>query len=83
MEKKQLCKPPNLQDIKMEMESDDGYGEIFPEMFKVLNILLVLPVRTASFKCSLSQMKLVKTRLGSRLNEACKDKAEEQVKLSL
>ena len=64
----------------MEMESDDGYGDIFPEMFKRLNILFVLPVRTASVKCSLSQMKLVKTRLRSRLNEACKDKAEEKIK---
>ena len=64
----------------MEMESGDGYGDIFPGMFKPLNILLVLPVRIASVKCSLSQMKLVKTRLRSRLNEACKDKAEEQIK---
>ena len=80
MEKKQLCKPPTLQGIKMETESDDGYREIYPEMLKVLNIWLVLPVRTASVKCCLSQMKLVKTKLRSRLNEACKDKAEEQIK---
>ena len=52
----------------MEMESDDGYGDIFPEMFKLLNILLVRPVRTASVERSLSPMKLIKTRLRSRLN---------------
>ena len=80
MEKKQLSKPSTLQEIKMEMESGDGYGDIFPEMFKLSNILLVLPVGTASVERSSSQIKLVKTGLRSRLNEACEDKAKEQIK---
>ena len=73
LEKMQLSKPPTLQEIKMELEFGDGCGDIFPEMFKLLNILLVLPVGIASVERFFRQMKLVKTRLRSRLNEACKD----------
>ena len=69
MKKNQLSKPPTLQEIKMEMESCDGYADIFPEIVKLLNILLILPVRTASVQCSFSQMNLVKTRLRSRIND--------------
>ena len=67
MKKNQLSKPPTLQEIKMEMESCDGYADIFPEIIKLLNILLVLQVGTASVKRSFSQMKHVKTRLRSRI----------------
>ena len=67
MKENQLSKPPTLQEIKM--ESCDGYADIFPEIIKLLNILLVLPVGTASVERSFSQMKLVKTRLRSRIND--------------
>ena len=53
----------------MELESCVGYADIFPEIIKLLNILLVLPVRTASVKHTFSLMKLVKTRLRSRIND--------------
>ena len=69
MKKNQLSRPPILQAIKMEMESCDGHADIFPEIIKLLNILLVLPVGTASVERSFSQMKLVKTRLRSRIND--------------
>ena len=76
MKKNQLSKPPTLHEIKMEMESCDGYADIFPEiikllniLLKLLNILLVLAVGTASVERSFSQMKLVKTRLRSRIND--------------
>ena len=69
MKKNQLSKPPTLQEIKMEMESCDGCADIFLEIIKLLNILLVLPVGIASVKRSFSQMKLVKTRLRSRIND--------------
>ena len=69
MKKNQLSKSPTLQEIKMEMESCDGYADICPEIIKLLNILLVLPVGTASVERSFSQMKLVKTRLRSRIND--------------
>ena len=53
----------------MEMESCDGYTDIFPVIIKLLNILLVLRVGTASVEGSFSQMKLVKTRLRTRIND--------------
>ena len=53
----------------MEMGSCDGYADIFPEIITLLNILLFLPVGTASVECSFSQMKLVKIRLRSRIND--------------
>ena len=69
MKKNQLSKPPTLQEIKMEMEPCDGHADIFPEIITLLNILLVLPVGTASVERSFSQMKLVKTRQRSRIND--------------
>ena len=69
MKENLLSKPPILQAIMMEMESCDVYVDIFTEIIKLLNILLVLPVRTASVKCSYSLMTLVKTRLRSRIND--------------
>ena len=41
---------------------------IFPEMLKLINIMLTLPVGTATVERSLSQMKMIKTRLRNRLN---------------
>ena len=42
---------------------------MFPNIFKLLDILLTLPVGTATLEHSFSQMKMVKTRLRSRLND--------------
>ena len=67
---KQDSKIPTLQEIKAHMELGDGYADLFPEMFELLNILLALPLGTASVERSFSQMKLVKTRLRSRLNDS-------------
>ena len=58
-------KAPSMQEIKVEMESN--YSVIFPEIFKIMNILLVIPVGTASVERSFSQMKTIKTRLCNRL----------------
>ncbi len=52
------------------MESTNAYTDIFPEIFKLLNILLTLPVGTATVERSFSQMKLIKTRLRSRISDA-------------
>ena len=38
-------------------------------MFKLLNIVLTLPVGTASVELSFSYMKLIKTRLRNRLSD--------------
>ena len=68
-EKQKLSKPPTLQDVKVEMESNASYTDIFPELFKLLDILLALPVGTATVERSFSQMKLVKSRLRNRIND--------------
>ena len=47
----------------------DAYGGIFPEMFKLINIMLTLPVGTATVERSFSQMKMIKTRLRNHLND--------------
>ena len=49
------------------MAGSDAYTDIFPEIFKLLNILLTLSVGTATVERSFSQMKLVKTRLRSKI----------------
>ena len=51
------------------MESTNAYTDIFPQIFKLLNILLTLPVGTATVERSFSQMKLVKTRLRNRVSD--------------
>ena len=61
---------PSLQDVKVRMEVSGAYTGIFPEMFKLLNIILVLPVGTASVERSFRRMKQIKTRLCNRLNDA-------------
>ena len=52
------------------MEASGAYSRIFPEIFKLLNILLVLPVGTATVERSFSHMKQIKMRLRNRLNDA-------------
>ena len=69
VEKRKLSNPPTLQEVKEEMESTNAYTDIFPEIFKLLNILLTLPVGTATVERSFSQMKLVKTRLRNRVSD--------------
>ena len=56
-------KPLTMQEIKKEMESGSSYSNIFLETFKLMNILLTLPIGTASVERSFSQMKMIKTRL--------------------
>ncbi len=46
-----------------------AYSGIFPETFKLLNIILVIPVGTASVERSFSAMKLIKTRLCSGITD--------------
>ena len=52
------------------MEASGAYTGLFPEMFKLFNIILVLPVGRASAERSFSQMKQIKARLCNRLNDA-------------
>ncbi len=59
-----------MQDIKVEMESSDAYTEIFPAIFTLMNLILSLPVGTATVERTFSQMKLVKTRLRNRISDS-------------
>ena len=69
MEHRKDLVSPSMQDILAEMEKSHTYEGIFPETWKRLNIMLALPVSTASVERSFSQMKLIKTRLRSRLSD--------------
>ena len=42
----------------------------FPKTFKIVNILLVLPIGTALVEWSVSDLKMIKTRLRSHLSES-------------
>ena len=64
---KKITSPPSLQNIKATMET--SYAYIFPETFKMMNIFLVLPIGTASVERSFSHLKMIKTRLRSRLSD--------------
>ena len=57
----------HLCNIKDTMET--SYASIFPETFKMMNIFLVLPISTASVELSFSDLKMIKTRLHSRLSD--------------
>ncbi len=60
---------PSLQDLLQTMQKCDSYKAIFPQMLSLMNILLAIPVSTATVERSFSQMKLVKNRLRSRLSD--------------
>ena len=68
LEKSPLAKP-TLQDVKAEVEASSAYTDIFPASFDLMNLILTLPVGTASVERTLSQMKMVKTRLRNRISD--------------
>ena len=52
-----------------ELVSNDMIKTLFPNLSKIGAICLSIPVTTASVERSFSQMKLIKTRLRSSLND--------------
>ena len=52
-----------------ELASNDMIKTLFPNLSKIGAICLLIPVTTASVERSFSQMKLIKTRLRSSLND--------------
>ena len=46
------------------------YEGVFPKTWKLLNIMMALPVSTATIERTFSQMKLIKTRLRNRLSDS-------------
>ena len=69
MQRKKLAKPPTLPELMVEMTSLNTHAAAFLNISKLLDIQLTLLVGTATVECSFSQMKMVKTRLCSRLND--------------
>ena len=61
---------PTMQDILEEMMKSETYEGVFPETWKLLNIMMALPVSTATVERTFSQMKLIKTRLRNRLHDS-------------
>ena len=57
------------------LTGSDGISTAFPNLAKVATILEVLPVTTATVERSFSSMKLIKTRLRSRMGEKTLDHA--------
>ena len=61
---------PTMQDILEEMMKSKTYEGVFPETWKLLNIMMALPVSTATVERTFSQMKLIKTCLRNRLSDS-------------
>ena len=69
MSSKKLTKSPTFQQVFQGIQKADAYDGIFPEMFKLIYIMLTLPVGTATFERSFSQVKMIETKLRNRLND--------------
>ena len=69
MERKEESVSPSMQEILDEMNKSYTYVAIFPETWKPLNITVALSVSIATVERSISQMKLIKTRLRSHLSD--------------
>ena len=74
MERKEESVSPSMQEILDEMNKSHTYGGIFPETWKLLNIT------TATVERSISQMKLIKTRLCNGLSDS---NLEHLIKISI
>ena len=65
-----VSKPKNDMKAQLkELASNDMLKTLFPNLSKIGAICLSIPVTTASVERSFSQMKLIKTRLRSSLND--------------
>ena len=71
---KKLSKPPSLQDVLLPMQVTEAYKGIFPQIFKLIDIILALPIGTATVERSFSDMKMIKTRLRNRLSDCNLDR---------
>ena len=60
---------PSTQRVMYSLLTSDTLSSGFPNLVKLATIALVLPVTTATVERTFSDMKLIKTRLRSRLGE--------------
>ena len=69
--RRHMAKQPkdNMKSQLEDMVSNDMLATMFPNLHTIAKISLSIPVATASVERSLSQMKLIKTRLRSSLND--------------
>ena len=61
---------PTMHDLLKEMKTSSTYEGVFPQTWKLLNIMMALHVSTASVERIFSQMRFIKTRLRSRLSDS-------------
>ena len=66
---KKLKNVPTFQEVYEAMLLSNAYDGIFPQVYIFAQILLTLPVGTATVERSFSQMKLIKNRLRNRLSD--------------
>ena len=69
---RQLIMSKPKDDMKAQLKefsSNDRLKTLFPNLSKIDAICLAIPVTTATVERSFSQMKLIKTRLRSSLND--------------
>ena len=59
----------SLQEVLSSLLSSSSIRASFPHLAKLATILIVLPVTTATVEQTFSSMKLIKTRLRSRMGE--------------
>ena len=64
-----LSTSPSMQAVLQSMQTSEAYKGIFPQTFSLLNIILSLPIGTATVERSFSDMKMIKTRLRNRLSD--------------
>ena len=66
-----MAKQPkdNMKSQLEDLVSNDMLATMFPNLHTIAKISLSIPVATASVERSFSQMKLIKTRLRSSLND--------------
>ena len=74
MSTKSVTKSPTFQELFDEIQISEAYVGLFPEIFKLINIMVTLPVGTATVERSFSHMKMVKSRLRNRLSDENLDK---------
>ncbi len=76
-------KRSHLQQVFSTLLTSSTTKTTFPNLAKLVAILIVLPVTTATVERSFSSMKLIKTRLRNRMGENTLDYAMYAMRISI